>query len=29
MTKAEMKQHLGLVVPKDFMFKYVSNFTND
>ncbi len=29
MTKAEMKQHLGLIVPKDFKFNYISNFTND
>ena len=29
MTKAEMRQHLGLVIPKDFKYSYAQNFTND
>ena len=29
MTKAEMKEHLGLKMPKDYKLKYTANFTND
>lgn len=29
MTKAEMKQHLGLMIPADFKLRYVENYTND
>lgn len=29
MTKSEMKQFLGVKIPKDYTVKYSANFTND
>lgn len=29
MTKSEMREYLGLVIPKDFKYNYVQNFTNE
>ena len=29
MTKSEMKQYLGLVIPQNFKYSYAQNFTND